>query len=383
MSNHKNYNETMLMNLSKLYLPLLGFTLLSPLVAADGQPGNAERERLKAQWQSLDPTGKERVTLAQLPPFLAGAMQMSDLNKDGLISFEEYLAYDRDPGGAALVPLGDNVKLIADIPYTDSSNPRHQLDIYLPQQASVTGPLPVLVYIHGGGWQMGSKVMARTQIMELVNSGRFAAVSVGYRLGWDAAWPAQSDDLQAALRWVRANAQQFALDATRVCAFGASAGAHIAAHLGVNSAGDETDTAVQCVVDFFGPADLTKPLLSDTAPEAGMVSTLLGGSPEQNSELARSASPLFQVKPGTPPFLVIHGTADPLVAYDDSVRLVEALNKVGATVFFQTIEGGGHGNFGAAKSAVDQRVEAFLNRVLYNDQSVELNTGTLKAAAED
>lgn len=104
--------------------------------------------------------------------------------------------------------------------------------------------------------------MARTQVMDLMNSGRFAVVSVGYLLGWEAAWPAQRDDLRAAIRWIRTNAQQYGLDATRACAFGASAGGHIAAHIGVHSEGETSDhsqsTDVQCVVNFFGPTDLTK-----------------------------------------------------------------------------------------------------------------------------
>lgn len=375
------------MNIGKLCLLLIGVTMLSQAVLADSLYSDTDLERLKSQWQSLGPTGTP-VDLGKLPPFQAAAMKRSDLDGDGLISFEEYLAYDRDPGGSAHVPLADNVELVSDIPYANTDNPRQRLDLYLPKQASKSGPLPVIVYIHGGGWQMGSKIMARTQIMDLVNSGRFVAVSAGYRLGWEAPWPAQSNDLHAALRWIRANAEQHGLDSDRVCAMGASAGGHIAAHLGVHSGSVAADNnqsldqsaEVQCVVNIFGPADLTTPLLNDeSSPDVGAITVLLGGTSEQNPDLARLASPVYQVKPGAPPFLVIHGTEDPVVAYDESVRLVQALEEAGVTVYFQTVEGGGHGNFGAATDAVNQRVEAFLNRVLYNDSLIEVPTDTLSA----
>lgn len=354
---------------------------------ASGGGSDGERERLKAQWRTLDANGDGKVALEELHPLQADAMVRSDLDQDGMISFEEYTAYNRDPGGAARIPLGENVKLMADIAYAGSNDPRQRLDVYLPRQPAVAGPLPVIAYVHGGGWRTGSKVMARSQVMELVDSGRYAAVSIGYRLAWEASWPAQSHDIRAAIRWIRGNADDYGLDASRICAMGASAGGHLVAHLGTHlgttsgsgehgaegALGDHLDqtSEVQCVINFFGPADLTTDSVAGGTEEPSPVALLLGDTPENRPELAREASPLHHVSADDAPFLVIHGTEDPVVSYDESVRLTEALENAGVAVIFQTVEGGGHGNFGAAIDAVNHRVALFLERMFY-DPSTEV-----------
>lgn len=346
-----------------------------------GDDGNGERERLDAQWRALDANGDGVVSLEELHPLQAAAMIYSDLDRDGMISFEEYKAYDRDPGGAGRVPLGGNVELMADIAYAGTDDPRQRLDVYLPKQPTVAGPLPVIAYVHGGAWRMGSKVMARSQVMELVDSGRYAAVSIGYRLAWEASWPAQSHDIRAGIRWIRGNADNYGLDASRICAMGASAGGHLVAHLGTSAGerdaedtlGDHLDqtSEVQCVINFFGPADLTTDSVAAGDEQPSPVALLLGDTPENQPELAREASPLHRVSGGDAPFLIIHGTKDPLVSYDESVRLTEALENAGVAVIFQSVEGGGHGNFGEASDAVNRRVAAFLERMFY-DPSTEV-----------
>ncbi|MCK9563196.1 MAG: alpha/beta hydrolase fold domain-containing protein [Bacteroidales bacterium] len=358
-----------------LLIPCLG--IAAPL---------AEEERLKPQWLALDNDGDGRVGLDEVHPMQAAAMRNSDFDGDGFISLAEYVAYDHDPGGAGQRPLADNVRWVADIPYAATDDPRQRLDIYLPKSAEVDGPLPVIAYVHGGAWRTGSRIMARSQVMAHVDSGRYAAISIGYRLSWQDSWPAQIHDLKAAIRWIRANADEYGLDPGRICALGPSAGGHLVAMLGTTNAvaelegtlGDHGDQSsdVQCVIDFFGPADFR---VADDAAIGGPVVELLGGHPAENPELAAAASPLHHVKAGAPPFLIVHGTRDPLVSHSDSVALTKALDEAGVPVIFQTVDGGGHGDFGDAAAEVERRVRAFLERNFY-DPSVEVPSNTLKSA---
>lgn len=345
---------------------------LSSVAVALAQTDDAAR--LKPKWQALDKNGDGKVTLDELHPIQAGSMKASDLDKDGAISLAEYVGYDLDPGGAGRIPLADNVRLIADLPYAGTKDPRQRVDVYLPKEPSVTGPLPVVAYVHGGAWMVGSKVMARSQVMELVNSGRYAAVSIGYRLSWQDVWPAQIHDVRAGIRWTRANAKQYGFDSKRICAFGPSAGGHLVAALGLNNS--EAASKVQCVIDMFGPADLEH---FDVGPPTGQpspVELLLGGKVADKAAAAHDASPIAHVDAKDPPFLIIHGTRDPLVNYQESVKLAEALRGTGVPVLFQTVEGGGHGDFGAAQGEVAKRIRAFLERNFY-DPATPVPTDTL------
>jgi hypothetical protein len=103
-----------------------------------------------------------------------------------------------------------------DIPYAGTDNPRQRLDLVLPERAATNGPLPVIVLIHGGGWQNGDKRSGAPQAVPLVRTGRYAAVSIGYRLSGEATWPAQIHDCKAAIRWIRANVEKCNLDHERI-----------------------------------------------------------------------------------------------------------------------------------------------------------------------
>ena len=362
--------------------------LLFPLLACAGEPPGDE-VRLQSQWQALDKNGDGQVALAELNPFLMAAMQRSDLDADGYISLQEYVLFDRDPGGSGRMPLADNVRLVPDLPYAATDDPRQQLDIYLPRQPAVAGPLPVIAFVHGGGWKMGSRVMARPMIMPLVESGRYAAVSIGYRLSWQDIWPAQLHDVKAAIRWIRAHAGEYGLDPGRICAMGPSAGGHLVAELGTTNGdvalagklGEHTDQSsdVQCVIDFFGPADLTSDGAVAGEDEPSPVTRLLGGRATDLPQLAAEASPVHQAGAGDVPFLIVHGTADPLVNYSQSVALQRALREAGVPVILQTVEGAGHGTFGNAIDQVNARVAAFLEQQFY-DPTVAVPSDTLRAA---
>lgn len=211
------------------------------------------------------------------------------------------------------------------------------LDVFVPAGP----PRPLVVWIHGGAWQNGSKENAPA--LQLLPAG-FAAASIRYRLSQQAPMPAQIDDCRAAIRFLRANARKYGYDATKIGVWGSSAGGHLVALLGTIGQGEDK---VQAVVDWFGPTALRRMSMypsrmdhdSPTAPEA----RLIGGPVQQNAELAEKANPISYVTKDDPPFLIQHGDADPLVPMEQSELLRDALMKAGVPVVFDAFHGAGHG----------------------------------------
>jgi len=314
---------------------------------------------------------------------LAMALKLHDFDKDGAVSLAEYADFDLDPNAEGHAALPANVKMTANLPYAGTADPRQSLDVYLPRQPSVRGRLPVIAYIHGGGWSTGSKLLGRALLAKMVDSGRYSAVSIGYRLSWQATWPAQIDDAKAAIRWIRAHAKEYNFDPNRICLFGVSSGAHMAVKVGLTNGVAAAEgklgpnlrqsSQVQCVIDELGPMDLR----SSGAGASNPIVQLLGGTSAEKPDLARSASPILDVNAKAPPFLIIAGNKDPFVPYQQSVALNDALRKAGAReVLFQTVDGGGHGDFGAARPVVEDRMRLFLERNFY-DHSTQAPTDTL------
>ena len=323
-------------------------------------------------FSELDLDGDGRVAVDELPPRMRGEVGRIDRDGDGFISREEAAAFRgaARPGRGAVA----GVKKLPDLDYAGGGHERQKLDLYLPEKSSEE-KLPVVCWIHGGGWRAGDKAQG-ARVAELVGGGRYAGVSIGYRLSGDAPWPAQLHDVKAAVRWVRAHADEHGLDPDRIAVWGASAGGHLAAMLGVTGgmAGLEgavgphlgESSAVSCVVDFFGPSDLltmndgevAMDHLAADSPE----SLLLGAAVLDVLERAREASPLTHVDARDVPFLIVHGTRDRVVPVSQSEKLAAALEAAGVEVEFAPVDGAGHGQgFGAAEQ---ERVETFLRRCL-------------------
>jgi acetyl esterase/lipase len=273
------------------------------------------------------------------------------------------------------------------VPYAADDNPRHRLDVFVPKERKAA-KLPAIVFIHGGAWLGGDKAGGTAQLMPFVRAGNYVGVTVGYRLSPEAIWPAQIHDVKAAIRFVRANAAKYHIDPDRIAVWGASAGGHLVAMLGVSHGvkeleGDlgphkEVSSKVTCVVNYFGVTDIlaeigqksnidrTKP----NAPEA----KLIGGSLQENEAKAKGASPVTYVDEGDAPTLTLHGDEDMTVPYDQGVRLDAALKKAKVASYLVTIKGGGHG-FGNA--GID-RVQAFLEKYLHG-KDVEVKTDAIEA----
>lgn len=245
---------------------------------------------------------------------------------------------------AQTVPAG--VKALRDLEYVKGGHERQKLDLYLPEKAS--GPLPLVIWIHGGGWQNGSK--DRCPALPFTTQG-YAVASVNYRLSHHAPFPAQIEDCKAAVRWLRAHAKEQGIDPDRIGVWGASAGGHLVALLGTTGDVKEWDrvgiapdisSRVQAVCDWFGPADLVR-VVRQSKDTNGPVAKLLGGSPADSKEKAAQASPVTYVTRDDAPTLILHGDQDKLVPLVQSELLAAALRKAGVPVTLKVLPGAAHG----------------------------------------
>ena len=262
-------------------------------------------------------------------------------------------------------------KIIKDIAYAGTNHDRQTLNLALPLKRSNDKPLPVIAYIHGGAWRAGSKNGGLNRLHDFLKTGEYAGVSIGYRLSQQVKWPAQIHDCKAAIRWIKANAKKYGLDGDRIAVHGTSAGGHLVAILGTSAGvesmdgaiGPHTDqsTRVQCVIDYYGPTnflrmnDFESRIDHDAAdsPE----SQLIGGAIQENKKQTLTADPISYIDKGDVPFLIMHGTRDMLVPYNQSVLLHNALEKAGVSSVLLTVEGGGHGG---GKGILPERFRAFV-----------------------
>ncbi|MDP0491066.1 MAG: alpha/beta hydrolase [Verrucomicrobiota bacterium JB023] len=240
--------------------------------------------------------------------------------------------------------------------YAGTENPRQTLNLAVPAR-SPDASLPLVVFIHGGGWAAGSKMGGLRRLQPLYSTGQYATATIGYRLTREAIWPAQIHDCKAAIRWLRANAGQYGIDAGRIALFGLSAGGHLAAMLGTSAEvpaleGElgphaEASSRVACVVDYFGPTRFLplegEPAIKGEDNPRSAPARLLGGLPRDKQEAARSASPLTHITGDDAPTLIVHGTRDRLVALEQSEWLRDGLRQAGVPVTLVTVDGGGHG----------------------------------------
>ena len=269
----------------------------------------------------------------------------------------------------------------ANIEYAAVNGISLTLDIYLPQQAAT--PFPIVVWIHGGGWQNGSKESVNGTW--LLQKG-FGIVSINYRLTDKAIHPGQINDCKAAIRWLRANANKYNVDPDRIGVFGSSAGGHLAALVGSsvnvlelegNVGGNlNFSSTVQAVCDWYGPANFmticgTVPPTSNHCDAASPEGKLIGGDLRTNPEKCKSVSPITYVSKDDPPFLIMHGTADGTVPFTQSVELDSAYKSIGHDVTFIPQPGAGHGRGSFGADSTKKRITDFFTRVLLKTTSVE------------
>jgi acetyl esterase/lipase len=227
--------------------------------------------------------------------------------------------------------------LHGNIPYNNDDLPKHLLDIYLP--ANAKGKIPLVIFIHGGGWLSNDKYadmgyMKKT-VAEIISNG-FALASIDYRFSTQAVFPAQMLDCNRAISFLYDNADKYGFDKTRFALMGFSAGGHLASMVGL-SKNNNVDTFFlpgstksfnfKAVIDFYGPAELI--LFPGASDEKSPEGLLIGAAPLARPYLAKAASPVTYVDKNDPPFLIIHGEKDDLVSTKQSQLLSAWLTVVG------------------------------------------------------
>lgn len=266
-----------------------------------------------------------------------------------------------------------------DVLYVPGGDPAQALDVYFPATAPAK-PLPLLIWIHGGGWSAGSK--AQNPYLPLLKRG-YVTASIEYRFSQKAKFPAQIQDCQAAIRWLRANSAKYHIDPTRVGVGGASAGGHLAALVGTSGGqnsfpkigGNENQSdRVQAVCDIFGPTNFWTVIKQAEAdkevknifqwnkgdPYSKLIDARLG----EDQKACEAVSPVTYVTKESPPFVILHGDRDTLVPYAQSEELAQLLQKAGVPVTLQRIPGAGHGGPGFTLPATLNLVTDFFDKHL-------------------
>lgn len=278
---------------------------------------------------------------------------------------------------AFTLPAG--IRMEKDISYVPEGDAAQKLDLYLPEKAAEK-PLPLIVHIHGGGWMGGSKFPCGVAGMVLKG---YAVASVEYRFSQKAKFPAQIQDCQAAVRWLRAHAKDYNLDIEHVGVVGGSAGGHLSALVGTAGGknafpkiggNEEQSDRVQAVCDIFGPSDFST-VVQQAAEDKNVKNIFEFNTPKDpyseligtkldDKEKADAVSPVHYLSKDNPPFLILHGTHDTLVPYAQSVEFADALKAKGVETWLQTLPGAGHGGPAFGKPAVIQLMQNFFDKYL-------------------
>ncbi|MBL9132440.1 MAG: alpha/beta hydrolase [Verrucomicrobiaceae bacterium] len=285
------------------------------------------------------------------------------------------------------------VEVKLDQSYAGNDNPKQMVDVYLPKKRNSDKPLPVVAMIHGGGWVNGDRIGYAALGIQLARTGDYAAVGVGYRLSKETSWPAQVFDCKAAIRWIRAHAKEYNLDADKIAVWGSSAGGHLSSLLGTSGDVKELEgdlgpntsfsSRVQCVVNLCGPEDFTQALMFDKGGQPiwkdDAVSGLLGGNAQEKKANAVAASPVTHVSKDDPPFITFHGTKDQRVAFRHAETIHAALQKAGVPSLLVPITDGAHGSVNHPEVKV--RGQQFADKILRGIEST-IDTTPLQALPE-
>jgi len=265
-----------------------------------------------------------------------------------------------------------------------------KLDIFLPSTGEV--PFPVVIWIHGGAFKMGSK--SNPQSLSALNTAGFAVVSIDYRLSTEAKWPAQLNDLKACVKFLKTNAATYSLNPDKMASWGASAGAHLSCMMGAALASDPA-TRIQATVSWFPPmhfyymdADIalagTSRCTGANGDASSPESTLLGVTVSQNEAACYAASPIsfvdtMNIATPLPNFLLMHGGKDCNIGANQSVRFNTAItNRFGSGKSqYIFLANGTHGGGDFTLASTETTVINFLKAQLMSTTAVN-NTSKIE-----
>lgn len=261
-----------------------------------------------------------------------------------------------------------------------------KLDIAFPRGAGAAaekeGPnlRPAIAFIHGGAWRQGSRAVYRTAIRRAAELG-YVAITVSYRFAPEHVWPAQWEDVRAAILWLRRYADKYHIDPHRIGVAGDSAGGHLSLLLGTYPDGVTGEEArVQAVVNYYGPADLGRDHYPDWVKK--VIRDLIAGTPDEKPELYRAASPLFHISPVDAPVLTFQGAVDRVIPADQARLLHKALSLKRIPSELVLLETKGHGWGGEDRRRTSERMFAFFDRYLKVSELPLLLAEDFRAGAE-
>jgi acetyl esterase/lipase len=245
---------------------------------------------------------------------------------------------------------------LENINYADDTLVSHMMDVYLPEIGNP--PYPAVVIVYGSAFfGNNQKQTAYNTLGEPLLKNGFAVVAVNHRSSRDTIFPAQIHDIKASVRFIRANGTEFQIDTSFIGITGYSSGGHLSAFTGTSGSISQLEgnvgqftsysSSVDAVVDWFGPIDFQSmdscgSTMAHDAPDSPE-STLIGGSIQENDDLCALANPISYIDPDDPPFLILHGDADPLVPHCQSEKLYAALQKMGVPSQLVLVPDAGHG----------------------------------------
>lgn len=242
------------------------------------------------------------------------------------------------------MPKGYTAKI--DVVYDRVGDWEGKVDLYLPPNEGK--PTPIIINIHGGGWNHGNKEKQKGFGSFFKN--KMAVANMGYRLVDVAPAPGAIEDVRSVLIYLVKNAKELNIDPDRIVIMGGSAGGHLGmmgAYLGNNTMFDKDKTTLKdlkiaAVIDKYGIADMVDFSLG-TKPYKSAVRWI--GNKIDDREFIKSVSPIYHVGKDTPPTFIVHGDADPIVPYSQSVALKKKLDENGIKNVFITVKDGEHGKF--------------------------------------
>lgn len=229
--------------------------------------------------------------------------------------------------------------LKTDIEFAKVGDVSLTLDAFVPEGV---GPFPTAILVHGGGWTKGDKQTYIKPLFAPLGEAGFAWFTINYRLAPTHQWPACLDDVETAIRWVKAHASEYKVDVNRIALIGESAGGHLVSMAGTRARGD---TTVAAVVPFYAPHDLETRAKQRLVIGPG-ISGLFGIADELNDanlKMLAEGSPIHHLKAGLPPYLLIHGDKDEQVAHEQSLLFQTKSKALGNRCDLLTIPGGIHG----------------------------------------
>lgn len=252
-------------------------------------------------------------------------------------------------------------ELKTDIEFAKPGGVSLTLDAFVPEG---DGPFPTGILVHGGGFTKGDKASFIKPLFEPLSQAGFTWFTINYRLAPQHRFPACVEDVEAAIRWVKEHAKDYKADPERIALIGESAGGHLVSFVGVRGEGA---TRVAAVVPFYAPHDLELQNKDRDVPGPSM-QALFGMTEwsDANRRTLRDASPIVHIKPGLPPFLLIHGDADHQVPFEQSPKFQQKMKAAGNSCDLIAVPKGAHGMGGWQKLGSDyqQQMIAWLRKTL-------------------